>query len=194
MPPFTVASLATIITSRPETRPMPVTMPAAGRVAVVHVVCGQRRQLEKRRAGIEQPVDALAHRQLALRAMALDVLGAAAVARAAQPLAQLGDQLLPCAHGWLENGIGRVDVSLERYHPQQSVLNPQAGQRQTACMRYISPPQRSQSVLVSPAGGALSADFRGVIGRATGRGASESAMPEIMAWRPLEYLQPVTQP
>ena len=30
VPPLTVASLATMITSRPETRPMPVTMPAAG--------------------------------------------------------------------------------------------------------------------------------------------------------------------
>jgi hypothetical protein len=30
------------------------------------------------------------------------------------------------------------------YHPQQSVLKPHAEQRQTACMRYISAPQRSQ--------------------------------------------------
>ncbi len=33
------------------------------------------------------------------------------------------------------------------YQPQQSVLNPQVGQRQTACIRYISEPQRSQSTL-----------------------------------------------
>jgi len=36
-----------------------------------------------------------------------------------------------------------------RYHPQQSVLKPHAGQRQTACMRYISAPQRSQGILSS---------------------------------------------
>jgi hypothetical protein len=33
------------------------------------------------------------------------------------------------------------------YQPQQSVLNPQAGHRQTACMRNISAPQRSHSIL-----------------------------------------------
>jgi hypothetical protein len=65
----------------------------------------------------------------------------------------------------LENRIGGVDVRLERKHrlsglssvakvsaqchqPQQSVLNPQAGQRQTACIRYISAtPHRSQIIL-----------------------------------------------
>ena len=36
-----------------------------------------------------------------------------------------------------------------RYHPQQSVLKPQAGQRQTACMRYISAPHRSHGILSS---------------------------------------------
>jgi hypothetical protein len=79
--------------------------------------------------------------------------------------------------------MGGVDVRLERYHPQQSVLKPHAGQRQTACMRYISAPQRSQSVSISLAGGVSSADFRGVMVRATGRGASASDMGQIMAWR-----------
>jgi hypothetical protein len=40
------------------------------------------------------------------------------------------------------------------YQPQQSVLNPQLGQRQTACMRNISAVQRSHSTL-SVAGVAL---------------------------------------
>jgi hypothetical protein len=36
----------------------------------------------------------------------------------------------------------------QRHQPQQSVLNPQAGQRQTACIRYISAtPQRSHIIL-----------------------------------------------
>jgi hypothetical protein len=51
---------------------MPVTIPGAGRLAVVHVPGGERRELEERRARVEQPVDALAHRQLALLAMALE--------------------------------------------------------------------------------------------------------------------------
>jgi hypothetical protein len=37
----------------------------------------------------------------------------------------------------------------DRYHPQQSVLKPQAGQRQTACIRYISAPHRSHGILSS---------------------------------------------
>ena len=37
------------------------------------------------------------------------------------------------------------------YQPQQSVLNRHAGQRQTACIRYISAPQRSQTVRSSSA-------------------------------------------
>jgi hypothetical protein len=48
------------------------------------------------------------------------------------------------------------------YHPQQSVLNPQHAQRQTACMRYISAPQRSQSVGASDAGAGGSEDFSGL--------------------------------
>ena len=45
----------------------------------------------------------------------------------------------------------RVARTSTRYQPQQSVLNPQAGQRQTACMRYIAAlPQRSQSMSSSP--------------------------------------------
>src|SRR6185369_10053304 len=74
------------------------------------------------------------------------------------------------------------------YQPQQSVLNPHEGQRQTACMRYISAPQRSHSVLISPAGGVVRADFSGVMGRAPRRapgasgGNSGSDMREIMSW------------
>jgi len=113
----------------------------------------------------------------------LDVLRAAAVARAAQPIAQLGDEPLHAFTVGLKNRIDGVDVRFERYHPQQSVLKPHAGQRQTACMRYISAPQRSQSVLIAAAGGVSSADLRGVIGRAAGRGASASDMGQIMACR-----------
>jgi hypothetical protein len=59
------------------------------------------------------------------------------------------------------------------YQPQQSVLKRQAGQRHTACMRYISAPQRSHTVRLSSAGTgpALRADRMGVIG-GSGRGSA----------------------
>jgi hypothetical protein len=38
---------------------------------------------------------------------------------------------------------------VQHYHPQQSVLKPQAEQRHTACMRYISALHRSQSIFSS---------------------------------------------
>jgi hypothetical protein len=57
------------------------------------------------------------------------------------------------------------------YHPQQSDLKPHAGHRQTACMRYISAPQRSHGVAGSAAGAAASADLMGVMVRTTSGGA-----------------------
>jgi hypothetical protein len=64
-------------------------------------------------------------------------------------------------------------VRLENLHyqPQQSVLKPHSGQRQTACIRYISAlPQRSQ-IILSVSGGLT---FGGTIGR-TGGGVSDMA-------------------
>ena len=94
MPPLTVASLATI-------RHVPAGDAAdagddagARRVAVVHVPGGQRRQLEKRRTGIDQRVDALAHGHLALLAMAREVFGAAALADLVDARAMLVDERL----------------------------------------------------------------------------------------------------
>ncbi len=52
------------------------------------------------------------------------------------------------------------------YQPQQSVLKPQAEQRQTACIRYISALHRSHSILSSLAGAVLIVE----IGRTGGRG------------------------
>jgi hypothetical protein len=67
------------------------------------------------------------------------------------------------------------------YHPQQSVLKPHAGQRQTACMRYISALQRSHSMasLVDAAAG--TAVLSGAIGRTGGRGGVGSDMAGIIA-------------
>ena len=59
--------------------------PGAGRRVVVEAVGGERRELEEGRAGVEQPVDALARQQLAALDVALGgALSAAAVATAAR--------------------------------------------------------------------------------------------------------------
>jgi hypothetical protein len=64
----------------------------------------------------------------------------------------------------------QVTISGRRYHPQQSDLKPHAGQRQTACMRYISAPQRSQGIAGSAGSLAASAEVTGVIARTTSGG------------------------
>ena len=158
MPPLTVASLATISTSRPETRPMPVTMPAAGASSSYMSAGGERRELEERRAR-DRAADRCARGPAACPARD-DAGGTSAPppSRArARPLAQLGDELLHAVAVGLERRrrTGSTCVTRGRriYQPQQSVLKPQAGQRQTACMRYISAPQRSQSILSSAGGG-----------------------------------------
>ena len=87
------------------------------RLVVVQVPGGERRQLEERRARVEQLVDPLAHRQLALGAMPLEVLRAAALARRRRPLAQLGDQRAPSAPRWRWNSVrAGVDVGFEDVH------------------------------------------------------------------------------
>jgi hypothetical protein len=58
-------------------------------------------------------------------------------------------------------------VRLENVHyqPQQSVLKPHSGQRQTACIRYISAlPQRSQ-IILSTRAGIATRTLTGEIGR-----------------------------
>ena len=114
---MTVASLATIAHCRPSTTPMPVTIPARGRVAVVELERGERVQLEERGAGVDEAVDPLARRELAARAMPLERLPAASACDERGALAQLRDELLhPLApsservvpgNGRLEHGHGR---------------------------------------------------------------------------------------
>jgi hypothetical protein len=58
-----------------------------GRVVVVQIPGGQRRQFEKRGVGIEEQADAFAHGQLALLAVALEIARAAALSRAGVALA-----------------------------------------------------------------------------------------------------------
>ena len=95
---------------------MPVTMPAAGRLVVVEIPGGQRRELEERGPGIEQLVDPLPHRQLALLAMPLQVLLAAALPHRRGPLAQLGDEGGHALAIPPELLARRIDVGFEAIH------------------------------------------------------------------------------
>ena len=49
-----------------------------------------------------------------------------------------------CAREWRRCAASESTRSDVSHHPQQSVLNPHAGHRQTACILNISAPQRSQ--------------------------------------------------
>ena len=107
---MTVASLATTTHSRPWIRPMPVTIAGArhgvvvaGRRAV-HPERRQRAQLEERAAGVEQPVDPVAHEQLA----AVGVLGPRGLAPAT---AYDGEVLAELVHEAAETGRRRWSVT-----------------------------------------------------------------------------------
>src|SRR5437773_5657984 len=130
--------------------------------------------------------------------MTLQVLRTAALPDHRKTIAQLADELLHPIAVALEGGVAGRDVGFEdvhsgqcpaisgqsgradhrlpdtghhSYHPQQSVLKPQIEQRQTACMRYISPSQRSQSILSTAVGAATSSSLGTAgLGRETGRG------------------------
>ena len=65
-PPLMLGSSAWMITSRPETMPMPPMLLARGRFAVIGHVGGERGEFEKRRPGVEQFLDPLARQHLAL--------------------------------------------------------------------------------------------------------------------------------
>jgi len=64
--------------------------PGAGRLVVVEVERGQRRDLEKGRVGVEQPLDALARQQLAARHM----LGARGLVAALRDLREPGVEVV----------------------------------------------------------------------------------------------------
>src|SRR5262245_27744901 len=67
--------------------------PGARGVAVIELLGGQRGQLEERRAGIAEPLDAFAWEQLPAAAMALAGLLAASMAHTREALLQVRDQL-----------------------------------------------------------------------------------------------------
>src|SRR5689334_7685786 len=107
--------------------------------------------------------------------MPLEVLRSAALPDTLSSVAQFGDELPHAFVVGLECRVRRNDPRLQNVHyqPQQSVLNPQDEHRQTACIRYISAPQRSHSILSLSVGGVV---LSGVIGRTGGRvGGSDMA-------------------
>ncbi len=111
--------------------------------------------------------------------MPRQILRAAALAYLLDAPAILVNERLHAVTIGAELRAADVDVRVEtfHYHPQQSVLNRQEGQRQTACMRYMSAPQRSHFIAsaAGDAGAAWSADTIGVtIRRGTGFGEGSS--------------------
>ena len=88
------------------------------RFVLIHVEGRERRQLEKRRPAIDQPVDPFANRQLALRAMPLQVLGAAALAGRRDSLAQLTDELPHAIAVGFERVVVGVDGRGKDLHPK----------------------------------------------------------------------------
>src|SRR5262249_22612869 len=77
-----------------------------GHVAAVHLISGERRKLEQRRVGIDEPPDALAGDELAARDMPLLRLLAAALPHRVKLAAQIIDQT-----------FHRVGITRERARP-----------------------------------------------------------------------------
>ena len=94
MPPFTVASLATIDALLPLDDADPGDDAGRRRLAVVQLPGGEGVQLEERRPRVDQPVDPLAGGQLAARTVPLDGLLAAAARDERRSLAELRDERL----------------------------------------------------------------------------------------------------
>jgi hypothetical protein len=61
--------------------------------------------------------------------MTLEGFGATAFTRASDALAELSNELLHALPICQKESVGWVDATLEDYHPQQSVLKPDATER-----------------------------------------------------------------
>jgi hypothetical protein len=88
----------------------------AGRGAIVHVIGRQLRELEERRAGIEQVFDALARQQLAARKVTSTSVGTAALGQMRDFLAQVVDHRLHRCGVGLEVFAARVEFALDLGH------------------------------------------------------------------------------
>ncbi len=87
-----------------------------GAFPVVEVPGGQRRQFEEGGAGVEQPLDALAHEQFALRLVALAVFFAAALRDERQTLLQFRGQRAVVLRVGAELRRGRIEMGGKNFH------------------------------------------------------------------------------
>ena len=145
---------------------MPVTSPAPGAVPSYIPPAASGESSREGRGVVEQPVNPLPRRQLALCAPARRRFRAASRPRGGTTLFQLAHQR---RHRRMVRAVvGRIgpDGGSEPVHhqPQQSVLYRQLGQRQTACILNISAPHRSQ-MTASWFGAGLAAERTGVVRR-----------------------------
>ena len=113
----------------------------ARRVVVVHLPRRERRQLEKRRAFVEQPIDAFADRHLALLAMPLQVAFAAAFARLREAVAKLGDERRHLLLIRVELGAVSTNAGREALHSPAATIGFEAALR--------TPPDRMHPVHLS---------------------------------------------
>jgi hypothetical protein len=88
----------------------------SGRLVVVHVPGGQRRELEQRRARIDQTFDSLADRELPLLPVPLKGAHSTPLARGCHPRPQLLHEPRHARVVLDELGIGRSDVGIEAVH------------------------------------------------------------------------------
>ena len=111
---MTVASLATITHSRPETRPTPVMMPAAGASSSYIPVAASGDSSRNGRRRIEQGIDPVPGQQLAPRHVPLPGLLGTAAPDDGEPLAQLGRQRGVDLRVALERLAGGVGLAANR--------------------------------------------------------------------------------
>ena len=151
MPPFTVASLARIMHSRPQTRPMPAMRPCRRHLVAVEAQGGERRHLQERRARVDEAGDALPRQELAPSKVPLARGRRSTLGGRSEPLGQDPDVLIqrlavhavcvgPSIDGvWydsqscrllLERGAGSLAKVGGHGHPLPSRLAPQAARPQ----------------------------------------------------------------
>ncbi len=132
---MTVASLATIDALAAGDPADPGDDPGAGGLVVVEAVGGERRELEERRAGVEQAVDALARQQLAAADVALGgafaatrrTLCSCALRSATSAVSASGWRRTPRIRGWRGcAGRSRVRPSTRASGWSTATLSPTA--------------------------------------------------------------------
>ena len=136
VPPFTVASLAITTASRPVNVANAGHQSRRGRVVLVHVVGGERRELEERRSRIDEPVDALAHQQLAAFGVPPARLRRAPLARCGQTVAKPGDLFPHSALVLDELRRAGAQVRSDAFHGGVSLQQLPEG-LQTGCAKQV---------------------------------------------------------